>query len=89
MLAALSALGSMSGEAGGQGSMDTSSSAISGNAIGGINLGNQSNIRNMPDWLAGRISTKPQAISPLSDPLNIALLGGLLVVGVLIIKKVL
>lgn len=67
-----------------------SSSAISGNTFGGINLGNQANVKNMPDWLANRISTKPQAESmALSDPLNMVLIASaLLIVGALIIKKV-
>lgn len=67
-----------------------SSQTVTGNTFGGINLGNQANVRNMPDWLANRISTKPQNDSiALSDPLNMVLIASVfLVVGTLIIKKV-
>lgn len=60
-----------------------------GAVYGGINLGNQSNIRNMPDWLTSRISTKPQATQVIDDPLNMVLIVSvLLIVGALVIKKV-
>lgn len=65
-----------------------SSQTITGNTFGGVNLGTMANKHETPDFIASRLTGKPQASSILNDPLMLAVgVGVVAIVGALIIRR--
>jgi hypothetical protein len=87
--ALIGALGAAKG-GGGMGLTDSSSvsQTISGNTFGGVNLGTMANKHETPDFIASRLTGKPQASTMLNDPLVLVVgLSVVSIIGALIIRR--